>query len=251
MSVQLKTLDKNSKEPESKLYEMGPGKLLTYTGRWLDLNDLPSCDFVIEDIAWALGRILRYNGHIKHNYNVAQHCIAMSYMVPKRFALEALLHDAAEAFMGDVIKPVKGMFPEIEALEDRVLGAIIEKVAPGKLPGVCLTNIKDQPVYVKSPVIEKADKEIGLHEWYIMRGDKEMGVFSERCQLAEIRAHDELADEFLVDMTAFAYLKRFHDLMGEPEEYTYEKYARIYFPDESAKVDEAIAERLEKEEEND
>jgi 5'-deoxynucleotidase YfbR-like HD superfamily hydrolase len=229
---------------------MGPGVLLTYSGRWLDLTDPANCDFVIEDVAWALGRILRYNGHLKIDYNVAMHCIVMSYMVPEMFALEALLHDAGEAFMGDIIKPIKSMFPEVEALENRVTGSIMKKVAPDKLPGVCLENIRGEPVYVKSTIVSKADKEVGLHEWYVLRGDKELGVFSERCQLAEIKAHDELSDEFLQDMTCFAYLKRFHELIGDPEGYTYEKYARILFPEESAKVDAAIAERLEGEEDD-
>lgn len=61
----------------------------------------------IEEIAHALSNLCRYNGHVEEFYSVAEHCVALSYAVPPEYAMEALLHDASEAFLGDMIRPLK------------------------------------------------------------------------------------------------------------------------------------------------
>lgn len=80
-------------------------------------------DIRIEDIAASLSRLCRFNGHLRDDvemYSVAQHSVLVSYDVPSRYALEGLLHDAAEAYVGDCIKPLKMMLPEREVWEHRI-----------------------------------------------------------------------------------------------------------------------------------
>lgn len=73
-------------------------------------------DVYIEDIAHSLAHQCRYAGHIKKFYSVAEHSVVVSRLCPIKQMLEALLHDAAEAYCQDVIAPVKRFLPEYQAL---------------------------------------------------------------------------------------------------------------------------------------
>lgn len=61
----------------------------------------------IEDIAHSLSMLCRYNGHCKFFYSVAEHCWLLSTVVPEQYRLEALMHDASEAYLSDMPRPVK------------------------------------------------------------------------------------------------------------------------------------------------
>lgn len=78
----------------------------TWTGRRFYPLDPKPEDVDVLDVAFALGNMARYNGQCKF-YSVAEHSVLVSYLVPPRVALQGLMHDATEAYISDVIRPVK------------------------------------------------------------------------------------------------------------------------------------------------
>jgi uncharacterized protein len=105
--------------------EKGP-TIMLQSGAWFDFRAPKSSNFTIEDIAHGLANICRYAGQCRKFYSVAEHSILVSE-VAVGFELEALLHDAAEAFMGDITRPLKQMLPEYKKIEDEVETAILRK----------------------------------------------------------------------------------------------------------------------------
>lgn len=84
-------------------------------------------DIEITDIAHALGMVCRYAGHCRRFYSVAEHCWLLSYSVDQEHALTALLHDATEAYMGDLVRPLKNRMPDYKAVEDRLWSVIADR----------------------------------------------------------------------------------------------------------------------------
>ena len=101
------------------------------SGKYLDLKDPRPDQFTIEDIAGALSKICRFGGQIEQFYSVADHSINCVLLADKwLFSPSAqraiLLHDAAEAFIGDVVKPLKIMLSDYGEIEHRMETAIEE-----------------------------------------------------------------------------------------------------------------------------
>lgn len=103
------------------------------SGRRLDLIDPSPLDIEIEDIAHGLARVARWNGQTvgDHAFSVAQHCLLVERIHTCRIAnptgrecLGALLHDAPEYVIGDMISPFKAVIgSDYKVLEDRLLAA--------------------------------------------------------------------------------------------------------------------------------
>lgn len=92
----------------------------TYTGKKFDYLAATADDIDIEDIANALANICRYSGHVPKFYSVAQHSVLCSQLVPVEYAFEALMHDAAEAYVQDIPAPLKSLLPDYRRMETMV-----------------------------------------------------------------------------------------------------------------------------------
>lgn len=99
----------------------------TWTGRrFYPLDPRPE-DMDPRDIAHALSLLCRYGGHVDRFYSVAEHCILMSRAVSPKNALDALLHDATEAYVVDVPRPLKNAISAYRKIEAGVWVAIVER----------------------------------------------------------------------------------------------------------------------------
>ncbi len=123
------------------------------SGRRLDLLDPSPDDIEIEDIAHGLARVARWNGQTlgEHAFSVAQHSLIVDDIAharneswQPRWRLAALLHDAPEYVVGDLISPFKTAIGlDYKALELRLLSAIHRRFdVPTELPSDVQSEIK-------------------------------------------------------------------------------------------------------------
>jgi hypothetical protein len=94
-----------------------PILIVTPSGTLINVEEPQVHEICINDIAKGLSQIIRFKGDITKRYSVARHSFVVSYLVPPQYALEALLHDAPEAYLGDLISPVKAVCEDYQKLE--------------------------------------------------------------------------------------------------------------------------------------
>lgn len=99
----------------------------TYSGRqFFPLEPRPG-DIDVGDIAHSLSLQCRFNGHCRPFYSVAEHSVRVSRIVEGPARLWGLLHDAAEAYISDLPRPLKATAPGFRAAEDRLLEVIVTR----------------------------------------------------------------------------------------------------------------------------
>lgn len=98
----------------------------TYSGKQFWPLDSRPEDICLLDISWALSQKCRYTGHCNRFYSVLEHSLLVSRFC-QHYPLEGLFHDAAEAYLPDVPRPIKPLLKGFVEIEDRVLQVIFEK----------------------------------------------------------------------------------------------------------------------------
>lgn len=145
----------------TKMYGRYGGKagvMCTYNGSKVNLMNFKSHMIDVQDIGHALSKQCRFNGHINRMYTVAEHSIVGGMLATSpELRLECLLHDAAEAYTGDVILPFKEVFPEICEIEDAIGGVIFNTLWPNN-------DLVVDGKYVKSRAMSQLDKYMGMCE---------------------------------------------------------------------------------------
>lgn len=115
--------------------------LQTVSGRWVNPFDPDPGQIELADISRALANQCRFGGHCRTFYSVAQHCVVVSDLIEAQGgsaedALAALMHDAAEAYLGDLPHPIKhrsslgAAFIEAERPLERAIRARFEIAEP-------------------------------------------------------------------------------------------------------------------------
>ena len=105
--------------------------LQTFSGHRVSVMNPQTSQIHLGDIGYALAKQCRFNGHCDQFYSVAEHSVRGSVlaeeMCNKDAAREFLMHDATEAYLGDLIRPVKRMIPQFEDIEQGFWKAISDK----------------------------------------------------------------------------------------------------------------------------
>lgn len=153
---------------------------MTQSGRRFTPADPLPDDVDIEDIAHALAHVCRYGGHVRRFYSVAEHSVLVSRAVGARdpaLALAALLHDAAEAYLGDVPRPIKTGLDMAgwHAAERRLEDAI------GVRFGVVL-----RPMH---PLVREIDDRILLDEWAELMPPTPLDIGAGQTEPLGVRIH--------------------------------------------------------------
>lgn len=104
-----------------------PSTIRLHSGAHLDLLVPNYTLLTLTDIAHGLSHLCRFTGQCDRFYSVAEHSVLVSQLVAPEHAFPALMHDAAEAFIGDVAKPLKILLPEYAIIEERMEAAIAKR----------------------------------------------------------------------------------------------------------------------------
>ncbi len=129
--------------------------ITTFTGKHFTPIEPLEKDIDMRDIAHALSMIIRAGGHYREFYSVAQHSLHCAYEAMERRAnprlvLMCLLHDASEAYIADVTRPVKKNIPEYKVIEKRITDAVYKKfvgILPDKKELEFIKEIDDALLY--------------------------------------------------------------------------------------------------------
>lgn len=167
----------------------------THTGRAYFLAEPRASDIDILDIAHALSNICRYGGHTPFFYSVAEHSVLVSCEVPREHALSALLHDAPEAYVGDIPRPLKRLLGDAYArLEERAWHAVADRFG--------LPHDMDRSIKHADNAVLLAERDQLMREPPIPWGEWTRQYEPAKCQVRCLAPRDARS----------WFLSRFHDL---------------------------------------
>ena len=144
--------------------------VITRSGRYFDFLDPQPEQIDVEDLAWGQAMTSRFGGQVKPGvpfYSVAQHALLVATAVPPEHAFAALMHDAAEAYTGDMVGPLKQLCPDFKAVEKRVEAAIFAKFGIAQPLDPCIkhADLRLLRTEQRDLTAGHADSWNGLDEW--------------------------------------------------------------------------------------
>lgn len=136
----------------------------THSGAYVDVLDPQERDIFTVDIAHGLAHTNRFNGHTQAAYSVAEHSLNVGAQLwrtyrDRKLTLCGLLHDASEAYIGDVVRPLKRLMPDYKDIETRLMEVI------GRCYGLTLAELED-------PRVKQVDNEILAWEMAMIRDNR-------------------------------------------------------------------------------
>ena len=149
--------------------------LTTHSGKYVDIYAPDVDSIVIDDIAHALSNLCRYGGHSDIFYSVADHCVNMHDYFMERDqpinAYVALMHDATEAYLCDIPRPIKPFITGYQEIEDNLQKVIFEKF---KVP-----KMNDAVKKLDHNIIYNEVEEVNMiqPEWKSLYQDLEVPIF--------------------------------------------------------------------------
>ena len=123
--------EKVHKKENGQYVESNSSAIQTYTNRMVDPFDPDPNEINLYDIVHALSNLSRFGGHINQPYSVLQHSVFCYYLAIENSytvdLLSVLMHDASEAYLVDIPRPIKNKLPEYKKAEDKLMKVIANK----------------------------------------------------------------------------------------------------------------------------
>lgn len=181
------------------------GWITTFTGKQFNIADFLLTDdpfsaslIDIRDIAHSLALTCRFAGHCKSHFSVAEHSLYVASEVARRYTpalfLEGLMHDATEAYIHDISKPLKELLPEYQIIEHNLDKAIRRRF--------CLFDkIPEEVKKVDYMLLVSEAKHVGIknwEKWMVREGD------------TEVISLDKMKERWIFPNPEEEFLRRFH-----------------------------------------
>jgi len=112
--------------PGVEMTGRGPWITTALRGRFYPLDPTPE-EVHLDDIACSLSNLCRYNGHCDRFYSVAEHSVIMANQLKGNESRWALLHDAPEAYIGDMVRPLRSIIPYFSEMDARIMRVIAKR----------------------------------------------------------------------------------------------------------------------------
>jgi uncharacterized protein len=176
-------MSKEINEPVIDTVDAKRAWIQTYLGGKFHILNPQQDEIDIRDIGHALAMMCRFTGHVRRFYSVAEHCVLGSLLVPQKDALWFLLHDASEAYIADINRPLKhftGIGSEYLPVEALIMKEICQKFRLSL----------DEPASIKKTdnamLIAEKEQLLAPLEWDSKWGDIKAAEIKVRCWAPEV-----------------------------------------------------------------
>lgn len=168
----------------------------TYSGNKFFPFNPKKEDVLIDDISRSLSNLARYNGHTEYMFSVAQHSVNCANILKflgynNRIVLLGLMHDTAEAYLGDYPSPIKKFIPELEEIENDILNVIFDRFDIEK------------PSKEEWDIVMEADKSLLLFEGVNITSNVNNWAYSYEQNLINLMSYSEFREDNSITYEAY------------------------------------------------